>query len=304
VLPTLKLYSHKGRDCKRQKQYKLEMRFFFKITFMFLALAGIIFAIWKLNTGTGINPSLFYLDSKEGSTFDPSEVTHFEWKSLNRIFSYDRDNHGKWLPEKNEKKLKELLSFLSQIQKNHVEQKGASSLDVILQVKGVRWAGSWDGLSFVWKEGPNAGLGEILNEQKNIVFFKGAHIFDTLDINLCQSRIVKINFQANGKNYQIAPADHTWKVLEPNAQTLNPAFMEKWLIGLCKVKVKSLLDLSYAQSNTKIGAVTFEFINGEKLSLAHVEKDFFVTQETGLILDQLNTSLEDLKKQLQPATNP
>jgi hypothetical protein len=280
------------------------MGFFVKIMFMFLALGFIVFAIWKLNT-TGIDPAMFQFQTQP-SSFSPDDVTHFEWKSTKKIFSYDKDHHGNWLPAKNQKKLKELFGFLSQIQLNLVEQKGASSLDVVLDIKGVRWNGTWDGLSFVWKSGPNAGKGEILNEQKNIVFFKGAHIFDFVDINLCKNRITKIYLQAFGKNYKIEQIAHGWGVTEPQAQAqaLDPVFLEKWLIGLCKVKVKSLLDLSYAQSNTKQGAVTFEFVDGEKVSLSQVEKDFFVTGDTGLVLEQLNNSLEDLKKQLQPPTNP
>lgn len=279
------------------------MGFFFRIIFMFIALGGIVFAIWKLNTG-GLNPTYFHMEAKQPSSFDPKDVTHFEWKSLKKIFSYDRDNGGYWLPEKNEEKLKSLLEFLSQIQLSPVEQKGTSSLDVLLDIKGERWAGSWDGLSFVWKQGPSAGFGEILSEQKNIVFFKGAHIFDSIEFNLCKDQITKIYLQAHGKNYKIEQIQQAWSVTQPEPQTLNPIFIEKWLIGLCRVKLKSLLDLSYAQSNTKQGAITFEFLNGEKLSLSHVEKDFFVMQELGLVLDQLNNSIEELKKQLLPQTNP
>lgn len=279
------------------------MAFFVKIFVMFAALFGIVFAIWKLNT-TGIDASFFNIQEQEPASFDPEDVTHFEWKSTKKIFSYDRTKKGDWLPKKNEKRLIELFEYLSQIQLHTVEQKGASSLDVVLDINNVRWTGAWDGLSFVWKTGPHAGKGQILNEQKNMVFFKGAHIFDNVDFNLCKNRISKIYFQGNGTNYKIEQINNSWQVSQPETQTLNQVYIEKWIIGLCKVKLKTLLDLSYAQSNTKQGAITLEYLNGEKVSLLQVEKDFFVMQEMGMILDQLGNSLEDLKKHLSSPTNP
>ncbi len=275
------------------------MGLFFRVSIMIVAMASVVFVMWKLNTA-GIDPSVFHLDSSYSTSFDPAEVTRFEWKSTNKIFSYDRDDGDRWLPQKNEEKLKSLLKFLSQIQLTQVTQKGKSALNVSLDIKGKRWNGSWDGLSFVWKTGPYAGKGEILNEQKNMVFFKGAHIFETASIDLCKNRITKILIQAHGKNYKVDQVGRGWQVMHPTPQTLDPIFIEKWLIGLCDVKVKTILDLSYAQSNTKQGAVTFEFVDGEKLSLLQVEKDFFVLGEMGLVLEQLNNSLEELKKQLQP----
>lgn len=270
---------------------------------MIAAMVSVVFVIYKLNT-SGINPSIFYIEPGQTSSFDPSDVTHFEWKSTNKIFSYDKDHADHWLPKKNEPALKNLLSFLSQIQLFDVEQKGASSLEVVLDIKGERWAGSWDGLSFVWKTGPNKGKGEVLREKKNMVFFKGAHIFETAEVNLCKNRIIKIDLQANGKNYQVQQSGRNWEVISPERQVLDPIFIEKWLIGLCDVRVKTILDLAYAQSNTKQGAVTFEFVNGEKLGLFQVEKDFFVSGNLGLVLAPLGNSLETLKKQLQPQTNP
>lgn len=279
------------------------MGLIFRIIVMIVAMASVVFVMWKLNT-TGIDPAFFHLDSSYTVSFNTQDVTRFEWATTNKIFSYDRDNAGRWLPEKNEPKLKDLLSFLSQIQLNQVEQKGKSSLNVSLDIKGERWDGAWDGLSFVWKTGPNAGKGEILNEQKNMVFFKGAHVFDSMTIDLCKNRITKILIQAHGKNYQIDQVGRGWEVTQPSRQTLDPIFIEKWLIGLCKVKVKTILDLSYAQSNTKQGAMTFEFVDGEKLSLQQVEKDFFVMDKLGLVLEQLGSLVEDLKKHLQPQPNP
>lgn len=275
------------------------MGFFVRITVMIIAMASVVFVIYKLNT-KGIDPAIFHMEPGQTSSFNPSDVTHFEWKSINKIFSYDKDSAGGWLPKKNEAALKNLFSFLSQIQLSQVEQKGSSSLDVVLDIKGERWTGSWDGLSFVWKTGPNASKGEILSEQKNMVFFKGAHIFDTVQINLCKNRVTKLFVQTNGKNYQIEQAGRGWQVVAPEKKTLDPIFIEKWLIGLCDVKVKTILDLAYAQSNTRQGAITFEFVNGEKLSLFQVEKDFFVSDNLGLVLDHLGSSLETLKKQLQP----
>lgn len=274
-----------------------------RIIVMVIAMVSLIYVIYKLNT-KGIDPAFFYLDPAQTASFNPNDVTHFEWKSTTKIFSYDKDNAGRWLPEKNEKPLKNLLSFLSQIQLNQVEQKGASSLDVALDIKGERWTGAWDGLSFIWKTGPQAGKGEILKDQKNMVFFKGAHIFETAEINLCKSRVTKIDLQAFGKNYQIEQLNRGWEVVSPEKKALDPIFIEKWLISLCDVKVKTILDLSYAQSNTQRGAVTFEFVNGEKLSLQQVEKDFFVKGKMGLVLDHLGADLENLKNQLQPASNP
>jgi len=266
-------------------------------------MGSIVWVMYKLNT-QGIDPSLFHLDSAQTSSFNPADVTHFEWKTTNKIFSYDRDSNGSWLPQKNEKALKDLLSFLSQIQLGEVEQKGASSLDVALDINGERWQGAWDGLSFVWKTGPHSGLGEVLNEQKNIVFFKGAHIFDSLNIDFCKNRITKITIQAHGQNYLIEQVNRGWNITQPENRALDPIFIEKWLIGLCKAKVKTILDLSYAQSNTKQGAVDFEFVDGEKISLLHVENNFFVKGNMGLVIENLNGLLEDLKNQLKPTTNP
>lgn len=275
------------------------MNLFVRIIVMIIAMGSVVFVIHKLNT-TGINPAYFYLDPSQTTSFSPDDVTRFEWKASTKIFSYDRDNGGSWLPQKNEAKLKDLLAFLSQIQLNPTEQKGAKSIEVSLDIKGVRWQGSWDGLSFVWNQGPQAGKGEILSEQKNITFFKGAHVFDTLDIQLCKNRITKILVQAHGKNYKLEQIARGWQVTEPTLQTLDPIFIEKWLIGLCQVRVKSILDLNYAQGNVRQGAVTFEFVGGESLTLTQVEKDFFVMGEVGVILDHLGKSLEDLKKQLAP----
>lgn len=279
------------------------MGLLFRISVMIVAMGSVVFVMWKLNT-VGIDPAFFHLDSSYTTSFNTQDVTRFEWTTATKVFSYDRDNAGRWLPEKNEAKLKDLLQFLSQIQLNPVEQKGKSSLDVSLDINGERWDGAWDGLSFVWKTGPNAGKGEILSEQKNMVFFKGAHIFESMNVDLCKNRITRILIQAHGKNYQIDQVGRGWEVVQPAKQTLDPIFIEKWLIGLCKVKVKTILDLSYAQSNTKQGALTFEFVDGEKLSLQQVEKDFFVMDKLGLVLDQLANSVEDLKKHLQPQPNP
>ena len=283
------------------------MGLLFRIIVMIVAMASVVFVMWKLNT-TGIDPAVFHFEPGHSASFNPQDVSRFEWKSAKKIFSYDRDNRGKWLPEKNEGKLNSLLTFLSQIQLNDVTQSGASSLEVSLDIKGERWVGSWDGLSFVWKLGPYAGKGEILGEQKNVTFFKGAHIFETLEINLCKNRIKKIVIQAHGKNYHIDQVQRGWEVTEPLKQTLDPIFIEKWLIGLCQVKVKTLLDLNYAPSNSKTGLVEFTFVDGEKLSLPQVEKDFFLTQveghPAGVVLEHLNKSLEELKKQLQSPSNP
>lgn len=279
------------------------MGLIFRIIIMVVAMASVVFVMYKLNT-TGIDPTVFHLDPAQVASFNPDDVSRFEWQTTKKIFSYDRDNGGKWLPQKNEAMLNALLTFLSQIQLNTVEQKGTSSLQVLLDIKGERWEGSWDGLSFVWKTGPHAGKGEILNEKKNITFFKGAFIFDTYELNLCKNRINKITLQGNGKSYQITQVQRGWKVTAPKEQELDPIFIEKWLIGLCQVKVKSILDLSYAPGNVQTGLVEFEFVNGEKISLPQVEKDFFLVKEsghtTGVLLENLNKSLEDLKKHLQP----
>ena len=272
-----------------------------RVIVMVIAMGSVVFVMWKLNT-TGIDPAVFHIEPGHEATFDTGQVTRFEWKTTNKIFSYDRDPSGRWLPEKNEGSLKNLLKFISQIQLNEVEQKGKSALDLSLDINGVRWTGSWDGLSFVWNEGPNKGKGEILSEQKNMVFFKGAHVFESVEIDLCKNRITKILLQHNGKNYQIEQVGRGWDVTKPEPKTLDPIFIEKWLIGLCKVKVRTHLDLSYAESNTKQGAVTFEFVDGHKVSLHHIDKNFFTTKteshEIGLVLEQLDDLLGELKKQL------
>lgn len=279
------------------------MNLIFRVFIMIVAMGSIVWVMYKLNT-EGISPSIFHIDSAQTSSFNPEDVTHFEWKSLNKIFSYDKSPSGKWLPQKNEKPLKDLFLFLSQIQLGDVEQKGASSLDVVLDIAGDRWQGAWDGLSFVWKSGPHAGKGEILNESKNVVFFKGAHIFDSINIDLCKNRINKITLQADGQNYEIEQVNRGWSVTAPKPFELDPIFVEKWLIGLCKAKVRTILDLAYAQSNTKQGAVDFSFVDGEKISLLHVEKDFFIKGDMGLVFDKLSSLLEDLKKQLKATPNP
>ena len=278
-----------------------------RIIVMIVAMGSIVFVMYKLNT-TGIDPAVFYLEPGETASFNPDHVTKFEWKTAQKIFSYDRDNGGKWLPAKNEARLISLLKFLSHIQLNSVEQKGSSSLEVVFDIEGARWEGAWEGLSFVWKTGPHAGKGEILSEQKNITFFKGAFIFDIYELNLCKNRINKILVQAHGKDNHIEQVNRGWEVTKPQAQTLDPVFIEKWLIGLCKVKVKSLLDLSYAQSDTKRGLIEFTYVDGEKISLPQVEKDFFLVsidgRPGGAILEGLNNLYLELKKQLQPSANP
>lgn len=274
-----------------------------RIIVMLIAMASVVFVMYKLNT-TGIDPAIFYLEPGYTPSFQTNDVTHFEWKAANKIFSFDKDQAGGWLPKKNEKNLKDLLSFLSSIPLNTVEQKGVTPLEVVLDIKGERWTGAWDGLSFLWKSGPQAGKGAVLTEPQNRVFFKGAFVFDTYQIDLCKTRINKILIQANGKNYQIEQLNRGWEVTQPQSQKLDPIVIEKWLIGLCQVNVKTILDLAYAQSNTREGFVTFEFVNGDKLALQQVKKDFFTTQrdgkELGLVIDQLAPALNELKKQLQP----
>lgn len=283
------------------------MGLIFRIIVMILAMGSVVFVMYKLNT-TGIDPAIFYLDPAETASFNPDHVTKFEWRTANKIFSYDRDNTGRWLPAKNEPKLNALLKFLSYIQLNEVEQKGASSLNVALDIENTRWEGSWDGLSFVWKTGPHAGKGEILSDKKNIAFFKGALIFEDFEMNLCPNRITKVVLRAHGKDYQIEQIERGWQITKPISQALDPVFFEKWLAGLCKVKVKSLLDLSYAPSSSKQGFIEFYYANGEKISLPQVEKDFFLVnlqgREAGAILEGLSGLQEELKKQLQPSTNP
>ncbi len=279
------------------------MNIFFRVFIMIVAMGSIVWVMYKLNT-EGLDPALFHLDSNQTSSFNPDDVTYFEWKSTNKLYSYDKDPSGRWLPEKNEKALKDLVLFLSQIQLDEVEQKGASSLEVSLDIDGVRWQGAWDGLSFVWKTGPHAGQGEILNENKNIVFFKGAHIFDFVSLDFCKNRITTMTVQAHGKDYRIEQINRGWRVTQPEPHELDPVFIEKWLIGLCKAKVKTILDLSYAQSNAKQGAADFTFVDGGKISLFHVEKDFFIKGNMGLIIEGLGTLLEDLKKHLPATTNP
>ena len=68
---------------------------------------------------------------------------------------------------------------------------------------------------------------------------------------------------------------------------VDPIFIEKWLIGLCGVKSKSLVDLSYVQSNKQQGYLGLEFVNGQKISLRQIEQDLYRLDDRGVIMDGL-----------------
>lgn len=258
------------------------------------ALIAVFYSIYYLDN-KGINPAYFHIEAEAKPSFDPSRVTHLEWKAKNSIYVLDTDSDMKFHPIERNPIAKDLVRFLSQIQLNDIEQKGSPALEVAITVNSVTWTGAWDGLSFVWTTGPNKGKGEILKDEKNLVFFKGKHVFETLDINLCKNRISKVFLDAAGKTLTLEQSGRNWVITSSSNKPIDPIFIEKWLTGLCKVKAKSYLDLDYAQSDKQIGYLGFEFVGQNRLSFQQIEKDFYIWEGKGVFMEGLSRLHGELK---------
>jgi len=226
---------------------------------------------------------------------------------MGKIFSFDRDKNGRFLPKENEKIIDGLLTFLSQIQLNQVQQTGKSALHVVVTVKDQKWIGAWDGLSFVWVEGPNKGKGEILSDKKERVFFRGKYIFDDVSLDLCSTRVEEILLQANGKNYDLVTSGKNW-VLKNSNEPVDTVSIEKWLSQLCQVKIAAVVDPKYIPLNQTTEALNLRFVDGHQVSLLHAEKNLFLQNGSpdnpGLILEGMVTTLESLKKALLNPAKP
>lgn len=278
------------------------MRFFIKLIFLIFLLAGVLYLIYSLKT-TGIRPEYLFLDSAAQKSFNTQDVTHFEWRTQSQIFSFDKTSSGQWQPEKNQNTLKKLLDFLSQIQLNNVQQTTPAALEVILKVQNETWRGSWDGLSFVWIDGPKKGMGEILSSKKNQVFFRGRFIFDNVAIDLCPTDPKEILLRMGSKNYTFLQKNGSW-TNNGAALKIDSDAIKKWIRFLCNAPVRAIIDPAYNPSRQSSGAITIKYSDGKPLSLTRVESDLFLIDKWGVIFDGMTHELDTLQKALEETSKP
>lgn len=112
------------------------------------------------------------------------------------------------------------------------------------------------------------------------------------EFNLCETRVKDIQFNWNGKNYNIYNSGKQWKA---NELDLPPVEMEKWLVLLCRVKAERLIDLATStQKYVFPDQIVFQYVNGQSLMFG-IETPAFKFGDKGFYSRQFLEMINNLK---------
>lgn len=276
------------------------MGLIFRVVVMMIALSGIVYTMYQLNT-RGINKEVFHLQ-EEGLSFNPADVKKFEWRTRDKISSLEKNPSGQWIPFERELQIKAILKNLAILKLNALEQKNVAQILVHLEVAAELWIGQWDGQSFLWTQGPLKGQGAILTEEFNKMFFRGRYVFDPdIEVKLCQNRVNKIRVTLESKEYVIAQEKRGWTLTyDKTHKSIDPIFIEKWLIKACPLKVQTTIDPAYApQVPRVVNRLSLFYIDQTQYDFFSLEKDLVMANDRALLLSGYATLFGELKAEIE-----
>lgn len=270
-----------------------------RVVFMVLALSGVLYFMYQLNT-KGINKEVFHLE--QGLSFDPATVKKFEWRSRDKISSLEKDPKGQWIPFERQTKITDILQQLASLKLTDLEQKNAGQIFVNLDVAGDVWIGQWDGLSFLWTQGPLKGKGSVLAEPLNKMFFRGRFVFDEdPKVELCKTGLEKVRVTISSKEHLVFKDGAGWAVSgQGKRRPMDTKFMEQWLAKACPTKVTATLDPAYSPSVDRIvNRMTFFYADKSQYDFFSLAKDLVMTEDRALILNGFKVLFDELKAEIE-----
>ncbi len=110
--------------------------------------------------------------------------------------------------------------------------------------------------------------------------------------DLCITRVKDVQFQWDGRSYNIQNSGKTWKA---NELELPPVDMEKWLVLLCRVKAERRIDL--ATSTKKYifpDQIVFNYVDGQTIKFG-IETPAFLFGEKAFYSRQFLEMINTLK---------
>lgn len=276
------------------------MGLIFRVVVMVIALGGIVYMMYQLNT-RGINKEVFHLE-QQGLSFNPAEVKKFEWRTRDKISSLEKNPSGQWIPFEREKQIQQILKKLATLKLGHLEQKNIAQILIHIEVAGELWIGQWDGMSFLWTQGPLKGQGGVLDEDFNKMFFRGRFVFDPdTEVKLCQNRVAKIRITLDSKEYMIVQEKRGWVLTQEKLhKPIDPIFIEKWLIKACPIKVQATIDPAYSpQVARMVNRLSLFYIDQTQYDFFNLEKDLVMASDRALLLSGYAALFGELKAEVQ-----